>query len=124
MSIQQPEQMSKAFSAAFNAGDVDALVSLYEPNATYVHGERTIEGSTGIREVLTQLTAARPQMELTNEYCIVSNDIALVRARWKLHWRDATTKQLHLKQGHSSEVLRRGSDGLWRYLLDHPTGGD
>jgi ketosteroid isomerase-like protein len=27
-------------------------------------------------------------------------------------------------QGHSSEVLRRHTDGAWRYAIDHPFGGD
>ena len=123
MRVQDPDKMSKAFVDAFNLGDVNELVSLYEPGANYVDGERTVAGSAAIREVLTQLTAVRPKMEMTNEYCVVCADTALVRARWKMHWRDST-KQLLVKTGHSSEVLRRGSDGVWRYIIDHPTGGD
>jgi uncharacterized protein (TIGR02246 family) len=123
MRTLEPEQMSKHFVEAFNAGDIDELLSLYEPDASYVHGEKTVTGLPALRDVFAQLTAVRPRMELTNEYCIVCDDTALVRARWKLQWRDST-KQVHIKQGHSSEVLRRGSDGVWRYIIDHPTGGD
>lgn len=122
MSVQKPEQMSQAFVAAFNAGNVPELLSLYEPNASYVQGSKTLTGSEAIREALTHATAVRPKMELTNEYCVVYDDIALVRARWKMQWRDAV--QVHIKHGHSSEVLRRGKDGMWRYVIDHPTGGD
>lgn len=123
MGVLEPQQMSKTFVAAFNAGDIDTLLSLYEPDAAYVHGETTVTNQAELRRVFEQLTAVRPQMELTNEYCVVCDDTALVRARWKMHWRDST-KQMHIKQGHSSEVLRRGSDGTWRYIIDHPTGGD
>jgi uncharacterized protein (TIGR02246 family) len=123
MRVDQPDQMSKAFVEAFNVGDVEELLSLYESDACYVHGEQTVTGLEAIREVLKQLTAVRPKMELTNEYCVVCDDTALVRARWRIHWRDAN-KQLLAKQGHSSEVLRRGIDGAWRYVIDHPTGGD
>jgi ketosteroid isomerase-like protein len=123
MSILDPAQMSGAFVEAFNAGDVESLLALYEPDAVYIHGDQEITDSAALAEVFKQLTAVRPKMELINEYCLVCDDTALVRARWKLQWRDAT-KQTHIKQGHSSEVLRRGIDGAWRYVIDHPVGGD
>jgi ketosteroid isomerase-like protein len=122
MHVHEPEQMSRAFVDAFNAGNVEELISLYEPDAAYVHGAQTVIGHAALHGVFKQLTAVRPKMDLTNEYCVVFENIALVRARWRLQWRDAV--QLHVKHGHSSEVLRRGADGVWRYIIDHPTGGD
>jgi len=123
MVVQKPERMSGAFAEAFNAGNVDELLSLYEANATYIHGTRIVTDPAVLREIFKQLTASRPTMRLENEYCVVFEDTALVRAHWRLEWRDAA-QQLQAKEGHSSEVLRRGTDGYWRYIIDHPTGGD
>ncbi|MEK7387966.1 MAG: nuclear transport factor 2 family protein, partial [candidate division NC10 bacterium] len=53
MRARNPEDLHRLFAAALNAGDRDALMSLYEPDATLVPqpGQAAI-GKAAIREAL------------------------------------------------------------------------
>jgi ketosteroid isomerase-like protein len=53
MAATEPEQMHGTFEEAFNAGDIDALMELYEPDATLVPQPGALaEGTAAIRESL------------------------------------------------------------------------
>ena len=47
MPASTPEEVQRLFAEAFDAGDVDAAVELYEPNATLViqPGEEPVRGT-------------------------------------------------------------------------------
>lgn len=56
MPATEPEQMHGLFEQAFNAGDIEALMALYEPDAALVPQPGAIaEGSAAIRESLSQV---------------------------------------------------------------------
>lgn len=124
MPVTDPNAMSRAFVDAVSAGDLDALLSLYDPNVKYVtRSGRVVEGQAGMRETLERLIAARGKMQINNRYCIVNGDIAIVRAEWSFAGIGPDGRPIE-SHGNSAEVLRRGSDGAWRYLVDHPFGAD
>lgn len=45
-----------------------------------------------------------------------------MRAHFILDTLDADGSPIQL-QGHTSEIVRRQSDGSWLYIVDHPFGG-
>jgi ketosteroid isomerase-like protein len=124
MPVTDPNDMSRAFVNAVNAGDLNALLGLYDPNVKYVlRSGKTVEGKSGVRETLERLIAAKGEMRINNKYCIVNGEIALVRAEWSFAGIGADGKPME-SHGNSAEVLRCGSDGIWRYLVDSPFGAD
>ena len=76
-----------------------------------------------MRKTLERLVAMKARMRIDNRHCIVNDNIALVRGEWSLSGIADDGRPIKAG-GNSSEVLRRGPDGLWRYLIDHPFGAD
>lgn len=124
MPVTDPNDMSRAFVEAVNAGDIDSLLGLYEPNIRYVaRSGETLDGLAAVRKTLERLVSMRAQMRIDNRHCIVNGDIALVRGEWSFSGIADNGKPIKAS-GNSAEVLHRGPDGLWRYLIDHPFGAD
>jgi uncharacterized protein (TIGR02246 family) len=116
--------MNSAFAEAFNAGDIEALTSLYEPGAVLVPRPGVVvEGVGAIRPALQELLALRGVMRSENQYALVHGDIALLRA--KVHLVGAAPDGSRVEiNNHTAEVIRRQPDGSWLYILDHPYGAD
>ena len=124
MKILNPQDMNSAFADAFNSGNIDNLLALYEPTAVLVPvpGE-VVEGVPAIRAALERLLALKGHMTSENQYALVHGDIALLRAKVRLV---GTAPDGHpmVINNHTAEVIRRQPDGSWLYILDHPYGAD
>jgi uncharacterized protein (TIGR02246 family) len=118
----QPEDIHQQFAEAVNAGDVDALMALFEPDATVIEqtGERT-EGVDRIREHLEQLVALRPVMKIEASRAYRKGDLALLSSRWTATATapDGTPVTMEF---HGSEIAHRQPEGSWRLMLDNPWG--
>jgi uncharacterized protein (TIGR02246 family) len=116
--------MNSAFADAFNSGDIENLVSLYEPGAVLVpRPGQVVEGLEAIREALQELLALKGLMSSENQYALVHGDIALLRAKVHLVGNTPDGGRLEISN-HTAEVIRRQPDGSWLYILDHPYGAD
>ncbi len=74
---RDPALLHEHFSIACNAGDLEALLGLYEPEAVIV--ERTGEltrGTEAIREHIFKLLAMRPAMQILSSRTVVSGELA------------------------------------------------
>jgi uncharacterized protein (TIGR02246 family) len=117
-----PADVIDAVAAGLGAGDIERVISLYEPDATFApQPGQSIHGREAIREALAAFAALKPQMTGEIEKVLVAGDTALVRNRWALRGRrpDGTAVEMG---GTSADVLRRGEDGHWRILIDDPWG--
>ncbi|HEX8190270.1 MAG TPA: SgcJ/EcaC family oxidoreductase [Pyrinomonadaceae bacterium] len=124
MKVYNPEDMNAAFAEAFNSGDVENLVSLYEPGAVLVpRPGLVVEGVEDIRAALRELLALRGVMRSENQYALVHGDIALLRAKVHLVGTAPDGERVEINN-HTAEVIRRQPDGSWLYILDHPYGAD
>ena len=122
MNARDPQEVDRLFAQALNAGDLDALVALYEPQAALTpEPGKTVIGHAAIRAALAQFVSGRPRMEIVPRVIAQSGDLALVSARWKLAMTgpDGTAAEL---AGQSVEVLRRQPGGHWLFALDEPFG--
>jgi uncharacterized protein (TIGR02246 family) len=124
MSAHTPEEIHRLFSTAFNAGDLDALIALYEPEATLIPqpGEVT-RGRNAIRQVLQQFLALKGTMQLQSLYAVNGPGVALLSSRWKLTGIGPDGKPIEMS-GKGVEVARRQPAGDWLLAIDHPFGAD
>ena len=110
------------FVAALNDGDLDALVALYEPNASLMPAPgKVVQGSAAIRGALAGFVAAKPKMSATARTLAQSGDVALVSAEWQLEVDGPDGKRANMS-GRSVEVVRRQADGSFRFVIDFPFG--
>jgi len=123
MAARTPEEIDPLFAEAFSAGDLDALVALYEPEAALVlEGGQVVTGREAVREALTGLLALCGEFRLEVKSVVRARDVALVRAQWSLSGAGPGGCVVNLA-GRSTEVVRRQADGTWLYAVDAPFGG-
>lgn len=106
----EPNDLGRYFIERANAGDVDGLVALYEPDAVlaFPPGSQAI-GHAQIRKVFEELVAAAPVLSPGRQHpALVSGDVALTAST-------LTTGQV------SVEIARRQPDGSWLWAVDQPT---
>jgi ketosteroid isomerase-like protein len=119
--IKDPEDGPKIAQDAFNAGDLDGLVGLYEAEALFILGpDQVASGSGAIRDMLGGLltTTGRLEFEYGHNSLHQVGDIALRTLKWKLKSNDPSDDSIILA-GLAVIVLRRQSDGSWRLVIDN-----
>ncbi|MEU0874244.1 YybH family protein [Nocardia brasiliensis] len=106
----EPNDLGKYFIERANAGDVDGLVALYEPNAVLEFPPgHFATGHAEIRKVYEQFVAAAPVLSPGRQHpALVSGDLALTTTT-------LTTGEI------AAEVARRQPDGSWLWAVDQPT---
>lgn len=110
------------FVAAFNGGDLDALVALYEPGAALVTQERVTQTDANqLRTSFQSLIVMKGKMAINTVYVIEADSIALLRWVWSLESSAADGTSV-TRKGQSIEVARRQQDSSWRFVIDHPFG--
>lgn len=119
-----PEQMTQAFADAFNAGDIDQLVGLYEDDAVLAPepGKRVV-GLAAIREALLKLLAVKGKVHAETKYCMQMGEVALLQGEWHLSGIRPDGKHVDMR-ARTAEVARRQPDGTWRYIIDHAWQND
>ena len=121
MPVRTPEEMHAVFAQAFNSGDLEALVALYEPDAVYVGGpEEITKGTAAIRGLLREALMSSPRLEIETTGVYRSDDgIALTQSRWTILAIEPDGNTVEVT-GRSSEVLRRQADSAWLVVIDNP----
>ncbi|MBO0356008.1 DUF4440 domain-containing protein [Muricauda ruestringensis] len=119
---QRPEEMNDFFARAFNSGIVDNLNRLFEPGAKIINKDgNLITGKNEINQEHIGLLKIGGKMTSINKYCVVFEDIALLRADWKIVTKDENGKNLEIN-GSSTEIVRKQKNGDWLYIVDNPFG--
>jgi len=125
MAEREPVEAHVEFQEAFNAGDLDRLMRLYEPDAVLVPqpGAAPVTGTRAIRAALEGFLALRGTAEMRTQHVTRHGDIALLRSTWHLAGRAPDGTPVTMSHA-SAEVVRRQAGGSWRYVIDHPFGAD
>jgi uncharacterized protein (TIGR02246 family) len=118
----RPEAVIERFSELLGRGDLDAMVELYEPDATFAPqpGE-SVTGRDAIRSALTGFLAVQPRMTGSIEKVLRAGDTALVANRWTLSGTAPDGSPVEMGAT-SADVLRRRADGSWGIMIDDPWG--
>ncbi len=116
-----PEELHRLWADYFVAGDLDGLLSLYEPEAALVAQTGAfVTGRHAIREVLARFLALRRTFEIEIGRAIRSGDIALLASSWKLE--GELRGEPYETTGRTADVARRQPDGSWLLVIDSPYG--
>jgi uncharacterized protein (TIGR02246 family) len=103
---------------AFNSGDADALVALYEEDAVMAApGGEIVRGREAIREQWEGFIALGGTITMVTRHAIEVGDTALLSNDW--HFVGACMEL----SSRTSEVAHRQNDGTWKYVVDHPYSG-
>jgi uncharacterized protein (TIGR02246 family) len=123
LAATEPEHIHGLFEQAFNAGDVEALIALYEPDAALVPQPGTVvEGTAAIRDALRWFLDRGGQITLDTKLVVRVGDLAYLANRWSLTGAtmpDGSPAELGAT---TAEVARRQPDGTWRYVIDNAWG--
>ena len=109
--------------AAYNASDIERWISLYEENA--VLQSRSADGLAigrqQIRKIFERFIALRGSLAAETVYAVEAYDHVLLRGKFSLSYTDNDGKLEELI-ANTVEVAKRGSDGHWRFIIDHGNG--
>jgi uncharacterized protein (TIGR02246 family) len=125
MTARTPEETHAAIEAAFNAGDLDAFVAAYEPDAVLIAPPegQVAQGRNQIRESARASFELRPKATIRVLQKLEQDGLALTRAHWQLAGTDAEGNPVEL-DGRGAIVSRRQPDGSWLIALDSPISPD
>jgi len=121
---ETPEQVLASIVDGINTGDLDALLTLYESDAAFAtQPGRLARGVSGVRESLAAFTGMKGTLDLKVTRVLEAGGLALVTGVWSFAGTGPDGQPVELT-GHNADVLRRQSDGSWRFVIDNPWGTD
>ena len=122
MPANTPEEVQRLFAEAFGSHDLDAVLALYEPDATLIPqpGE-VVTGTEAIREALSQILAMEPKFDLQFKKAFQAGDIELLFSDWTLSASEPDGNAIEMG-GRTAGVARRQPDGSWLFAIDNPYG--
>jgi uncharacterized protein (TIGR02246 family) len=124
MTAQAPEEVYHLFAEALNAGDIEALMALFEPDAVFVtEPGHPVTGTEHIRGALEGILALKGIFRLATTGILRGHDLAFVAPRWSIEGTGPDGQPVTVT-GVTADVVRRGTDGVWRFALDNPWGAD
>lgn len=122
MPAHSPRAVHELFANAFASGDLEAVISLYEPDAILVpQPGHVVRGHAAIREALRGFLAITRRFTLQFGNAFETSDIALLCSKWTLTGADPAGNSVELA-GQTADVVRRQSDGTWLVVIDNPWG--
>jgi len=104
------QDLARLLVSRANAGDVEGMVALYEPDAVLACGDgRSAVGTDAIRKFYTDLLAAGRTFDLGEQRpAMLRENLALTSTR--------------LPNGIvTAEVARKQIDGRWLWVIDQPS---
>ncbi|MGE8426097.1 MAG: YybH family protein [Sphingobacterium siyangense] len=104
-----PNEISILFLEYLNAGNLEGVVSLFEPNAIIATGSQVfVKGTNEIKAYFEQLISHNPQFnKVHHDLPIINGDIALTSTR-------VPNALITI------EVCRKQKDGSWLWFIDQP----
>lgn len=122
MAARSPEEIDRVFERELNAANLEGLLALYEPTATFtVEPGKVVAGTAAIKEALAGFLALKPRIALSSRVLGNAGDVALVSSKWTLKGTAPDGAAVDLS-GESAEVVRRQADGTWKFVVDSPWG--
>lgn len=122
MSAHGADRLHRQFEDAFNTGDLDALVALFEDDAVLIPQPGTVvRGKDQIGPALQHFLDLGGPIALATQVVVEVGDLAYLSNRWSLTGTDADGNPIDIGAV-TSEVARRQPDGTWLYVIDNAWG--
>ena len=116
----RPQDWPRHFEEKLNAGDLDGVMALYEPEARFVAqtGE-TLIGHGAIRKVLARLIESKTQFHSQVVRAVIAGEIAQLHTDFEGTRQDDSGKTVPVRNK-AIEILRRQRDGGWKLIMGDP----
>ena len=121
-----PEEVLNSVAEGINAGDLDSLMTLYEPLACFASQPGQLaKNPGGIRQSLRSFIELKGKLDLKVKRVLQASDLALVTTEWSFSGTAAGPVGNPVNMAaKSADVLRHQADGTWRFVIDNPWGTD
>lgn len=114
----QAAEAHAALAAAFNTGDVNIVLSMYDAEGIFVpEPGKAVSGREQFEAAIRGILAIPGKMEIKTVYCLQTGDLAVGRSEWSIT--DGNEVKISAK---GIEVMRRQADGTWKIVIDHAFG--
>jgi uncharacterized protein (TIGR02246 family) len=105
-------------AAAFNTGDVNTVLSMYDFNGIIVpEPGKAVSGREKFEEAIKAILSIKGKMEIKTVYCLQTGNLAVGRSEWNI-----TDGQEVKIQSKGIEVMKQQPDGTWKIVIDHAFG--
>ena len=119
-----PEEVRNSVTEGINAGDLDTLMTLYEPLACFASQPGQLAKSLdGIRESLRAFIDMNGKLDLKVKRVMRASNLALVTTEWSFSGIGSDGEHVDIT-AKSADVLRQQPDGFWQFVIDNPWGTD
>jgi len=119
-SAKKAEEVHAALANAFNTGDVNIVLSMYDVNGIIVpEPGKPVSGKSRFEEAIKGILSIPGKMDIQTVYCLQAGDMAVGRSEWSIT--DGGETKISAK---GIEVMKKQDDGTWKVLIDHAFGAE
>ncbi|HWV74028.1 MAG TPA: DUF4440 domain-containing protein, partial [Pseudosphingobacterium sp.] len=117
---KRAEDAHAALAAAFNTGDVNTVMNMYDVTGIIVpEPEKPVSGKEKFEEAIKAILSIKGTMEIKTVYCLQTGNIAVGRSEWSITEGDEV--KISAK---GIEVMKEQVDGTWKIIVDHAFGAE
>jgi ketosteroid isomerase-like protein len=118
----KPEAVVPSLIERLNSGKVSALIELFDPKCVFVEDDgRTVTGHADISVRLERFVEPGVPLVTKMRHVFVGDDTAQLVYDWWIEGMGRDGKEVRLN-GTACDIVRRGSDGYWRFIIDNNQG--
>jgi ketosteroid isomerase-like protein len=118
----EPEGVVEALLERFHSRKVSAMMALCDAKAVFIANDgRTITDHAEIAARLERDLKLGLPLKAKARHVFLADDIAQIVLDWSIEGTGPDGEHVHLG-GSASDVVCRGADGFWRYLIDNNQG--
>ncbi|HZI25472.1 MAG TPA: SgcJ/EcaC family oxidoreductase [Chryseolinea sp.] len=115
---KRAEDAHKTLAAAFNTGDVQTVLKMYDFDGIIVpEPGKPVSGRAKFEEAIKSILAIKGKMDIKTVYCLQTGDLAVGRSEWNIT--DGKEVKVSAK---GIEVMKQQADGTWKIVIDHAFG--
>jgi len=118
----KPEDVIPSLIERFNSKNLEAMMELYSPEAVFVafDGRLITDRNEFGAQFQRDMNLGAP-LKATVRHVFVGGDTAQIVCDWSIDGIGSDGKPMHM-HGTASDIMRRGEDGFWRYIIDNNQG--
>lgn len=118
----KPEDVIPSLVERFNSGNIDNQMALYEPGAVFVAEDgRLVTDREEISAIIGRDIVLGLSLETNVRHIFATEDVAQIILDWSIEGTGPDGQQIKLG-GNACDIVRRGADGFWRYIIDNNKG--
>jgi len=117
---KRAEDVHATLANAFNTGDVNTVMSMYDVTGIIVPGPgNPVSGKEQFEEAIKGILSVKGKMEINTVYCLQTGNIAVGRSEWNIT--DNSEVKISAK---GIEVMKQQPGGGWKIIVDHAFGAE